>query len=61
MRRWVKNGELRAIDIGRQWRIAPDDLDHFLCRHATKPQSETPESGREDDALEPEPLQRNPS
>ncbi len=35
VRHWIKGGELRAIDVGREWRIAPRDLEHFLQRHAT--------------------------
>lgn len=37
VRRWIKDGELRAIDIGKGWRIDPDDLDAFLEGHATRP------------------------
>ncbi len=37
VRRWIKDGELRAIDIGKGWRIGPDDLDAFLEGHATRP------------------------
>jgi excisionase family DNA binding protein len=37
VRRWIKDGELRAIDIGKGWRIGPDDLDAFLEDHATRP------------------------
>ncbi len=37
VRRWIKDGELRAIDIGKVWRIGPDDLDAFLEGHATRP------------------------
>ena len=29
--------ELRPIDIGKVWRISPDDLDAFLEGHATRP------------------------
>jgi excisionase family DNA binding protein len=39
VRHWIKGGELRAIDVGREWRIAPSDLEHFLQRHATTPRS----------------------
>lgn len=38
VRRWIKNMELRAIDVGRGWRIAPEDLDRFLQQHANFPQ-----------------------
>jgi excisionase family DNA binding protein len=37
VRHWIKDGDLRAIDIGRGWRIGPDDLDAFLDGHATRP------------------------
>ncbi|MCZ0811411.1 MAG: helix-turn-helix domain-containing protein [Pseudomonadota bacterium] len=39
VRRWIKDGELRAIDIGKGWRIGPGDLDAFLEGHATQPAS----------------------
>lgn len=34
VRLWIRNGELRAIDIGKGWRIADSDFDAFLDRHA---------------------------
>jgi excisionase family DNA binding protein len=37
VRHWIKGGELRAFDVGREWRIAPGDLESFLQRHATTP------------------------
>lgn len=37
VRRWIKDGELRAIDIGKGWRIGPEDLYAFLEGHATRP------------------------
>lgn len=37
VRRWIKDGELRAIDIGKGWRIGSQDLDAFLEGHATRP------------------------
>jgi excisionase family DNA binding protein len=33
VRHWIKDGDLRAIDVGREWRIAPADLENFLQRH----------------------------
>ena len=36
VRGWIKDGDLRAIDIGKGWRIADSDLETFLCRHATR-------------------------
>ena len=37
VRHWIRGGELRAIDIGREWRIAPSDLEHFLLCRASLP------------------------
>lgn len=37
VRRWIKDGELRAIDVGKGWRVGSDDLDAFLDGHATRP------------------------
>lgn len=37
VRRWIKDGELRAIHVGKGWRIGPVDLDAFLEGHATRP------------------------
>lgn len=39
VRHWIKLGELRAIDIGKGWRIADPDLERFLERHQTAPRS----------------------
>lgn len=37
VRSWIKHGDLRAVDVGREWRIAPNDLESFLLRHANRP------------------------
>ncbi|MDM7932234.1 helix-turn-helix domain-containing protein [Tabrizicola sp.] len=37
VRHWIKLGELRAIDIGKGWRIADPDLERFLEHHQTTP------------------------
>ena len=37
VRHWIKAGELRAIDIGKGWRISDADLACFLERHQTVP------------------------
>ncbi len=39
VRRWIGLGELRAIDIGKGWRIADADLAAFLSRHETVPRA----------------------
>lgn len=36
-RQWIKGGELRAINIGKGWRIADADLEHFLKARETAP------------------------
>lgn len=42
VRQWIKSGALRAIDIGKGWRIADTDLAQFLRAHETSPRpSET--------------------
>ncbi len=37
VRHWIKLGQLRAIDIGKGWRIADADLNEFLRLHETAP------------------------
>jgi excisionase family DNA binding protein len=37
VRLWVRSGRLRAIDIGKGWRIADTDLALFLTMHETVP------------------------
>lgn len=39
---WIKEGALRAIDIGKGWRISDADLDEFLRQHETRPRSTLP-------------------
>lgn len=56
VRRWIKDGELRAIDIGKGWRIGPGDLEAFIEGHATRPATsfnETADRPRADDKKEP--------
>jgi len=37
VRNWIREGQLRAIDIGKGWRIADTDLANFLLSHQTAP------------------------
>jgi len=37
VRQWIKSGVLRAIDIGKGWRISDTDLAQFLKSRETAP------------------------
>jgi len=37
VRLWIKAGDLRAIHVGKSWRIADTDLARFLKTHETAP------------------------
>lgn len=41
VRHWIKLGQLRAIDIGKGWRIADADLNSFLRLHQTAPRQQS--------------------
>jgi excisionase family DNA binding protein len=45
VRHWIKSGELRAIDIGKGWRIADTDLDQFLRARETAPRGPSSQGG----------------
>jgi excisionase family DNA binding protein len=47
VRQWIKTGALRAIDIGKGWRIPDTDLARFLVARQTVPRAEAqdPASG----------------
>ena len=36
--RWLRQGYLSGYKLGKEWRIAPDDLETFLDGHANRPQ-----------------------
>ena len=31
VRRWIQSGQLEAHQLGRQWRIAPEEIERFLA------------------------------
>lgn len=37
VRQWIKSGALRAIYLGKGWRIADADLDAFIIARETAP------------------------
>ena len=45
VRHWIRDGELRAIDIGKGWRVADKDLELFLNSHATRARERSGEDG----------------
>jgi len=54
VRGWIRTGALRAIEIGKGWRIADSDLQRFLSDHATRPRTQTaPDRGPGDQAASP--------
>ncbi len=44
VRCWIRDGGLRAIDGDKGWRVADNDLQGFLSRHATRARRATDES-----------------
>lgn len=41
VRNCIKGRNLRAVDIGKGWRIADTDLNFFLSKHATREREQT--------------------
>jgi excisionase family DNA binding protein len=37
VRAWIKGADLRGINVGREWRIAAEDLESYLDRLANRP------------------------
>ena len=37
VRTWIHDGELRAIRLGREFRVAVKDLEYFVNANATQP------------------------
>ena len=41
VRQWIRSGALRAIDIGKGWRISDTDLAQFLKTRETAPRRQS--------------------
>ena len=39
VRTWIHESELRAVRLGREFRVAAKDLEAFVNEHATRPAS----------------------
>lgn len=37
VRTWIKDGDLRAVKFGREWRVVQKDLEAYLDAHANRP------------------------
>lgn len=48
VRGWIRDGALRAIEIGKGWRIADNDLGRFLESHATRMRDGLPDDAGQD-------------
>ena len=35
--RWLRGGYLRGFKLGKEWRIAPADVQSFMDKHANQP------------------------
>jgi excisionase family DNA binding protein len=42
VRHWIRLKQLRAIDLGREWRVIPRDLEAFMAMHETRGASSLP-------------------
>ena len=51
VRHWIREGALRAVDIGKGWRIGDRDLETFLHEHENRPPGPTG-SGKADNGKE---------
>ena len=47
VRSWIHGRELRAVKLGREFRVAVKDLEAFVNEHATRDPSWSDEAGKE--------------
>ena len=45
VRKWIHQQELRAVKLGREFRVAAKDLESFVNEHATREPSWRDEAG----------------
>ena len=53
VRHWIKLRELRAIALGREWRVIPRDLEAFLGTHETRRVAAFPDDAADGPAAMP--------
>lgn len=46
VRSWIHNGDLRAIRVGREYRVVEKDLEAFVGARATRPEERRNEKER---------------
>ena len=44
VRTWIHEGELRAIRLGREFRVSAKDLEAFVNAHATRSAAQEPDN-----------------
>ena len=44
VRAWIHGEELRAVKLGREFRVSVKDLEAFVNEHATRPPSWNPDT-----------------
>jgi excisionase family DNA binding protein len=35
--KWIRNGDLKAVKVGTNWRVRREDLDDFIASRPTSP------------------------
>lgn len=48
VRGWIHDRQLRAVRLGREFRVAADDLEAFVDEHATRPPSRSGKDNAQD-------------
>ena len=45
VRGWIRDGALRAIEVGKGWRVADTDFEAFLQSHASRTRTDSDDNG----------------